>query len=113
MQGALLLEHGTQKLFGLPGATTPVRPLLNLFGISGLIECTGGLLLLLGLWTRPAAFLCSGLMASAYFMAHVKRGFWPIVNQGELAVIYCFVCLYLWAAGPGPWSLDALSRGRR
>ena len=79
---------------------------------AGVFELIGGALLVIGLFTRPVAFLCSGLMAAAYFMAHAPRGFYPIINAGELAVLYCFVFLYIAAAGAGPWSLDAL-RGRR
>ena len=107
--GFLFIAHGTQKLFGIPVAPPggPV-PLQSLLGAAGMIELVGGGLLLLGLLTRPAAFLLSGEMAVAYFMQHAPRGFWPIANQGELAVLYCFVFLFFVAAGPGPWSLDAL-----
>jgi putative oxidoreductase len=107
--GFLFIAHGTQKLFGIPvappGGTVPLQSLL---GAAGMIELVGGGLLLLGLLTRPAAFLLSGEMAVAYFMQHAPRGFWPIANQGELAVLYCFLFLFFVAAGPGPWSLDAL-----
>ena len=107
------MAHGTQKLFGFPPSDRPAPALMSLGGIAGILEFVGGLLLLVGLFTRPVAFVLSGLMAVAYFMAHAPRGFWPIVNQGELAVVYCFVFLYLAAAGGGPWSLDAiLRRGR-
>jgi putative oxidoreductase len=78
-----------------------------------LLELCGGALLLLGLFSRSVAFVLSGLMACAYFFAHAPRGFWPLLNRGELAVLYCFVFLYLWAAGPGPWSLDAWLRSRK
>jgi putative oxidoreductase len=78
--------------------------------VAGLFELFGGLLLLVGLFTRPVAFLLSGLMAFAYFIAHAPRGFWPIVNGGELAALYCFVFLYLAAAGGGPWSVDGWAR---
>ena len=107
--GFLLMPHGMQKLFGFPvpaGAGMP--PFVQYLG--GGIEFVGGLLILLGLFTRPAAFIVSGMMAVAYFMVHASGGFWPIVNKGELAVIYCFVALYLSAAGGGPWSLDAALR---
>jgi putative oxidoreductase len=77
---------------------------------AGILEFFGGLLLLVGLFTRPVAFILSGMMAVAYFMAHAPDGFWPLLNRGELAALYCFVFLYLSAAGGGPWSLDALRR---
>jgi putative oxidoreductase len=104
------LWHGTQKLFGYPPSQQPAGPMTTLILVAGILEFGGGLLLLLGLFTRPVAFLLSGMMAVAYFMAHAPRGFLPLVNGGELAVVYCFVFLYLAAAGGGPWSLDALMR---
>lgn len=112
--GFLFIVHGTQKLFGVPIAMPggPV-PLQSLAGAAGVIETIGGALLLLGLLTRPIAFLLSGEMAVAYFMQHAPNDFWPIVNQGELAVLYCFLFLYFSAAGAGPWSLDALISHRR
>jgi len=102
----LFVEHGTQKWLALPVA--PARPtvLMSLSGVAGMFELCGGFLLLLGLFTRPVAFVLSGLMAFAYFIAHEPVDFWPIVNKGELAVLYCFVFLYLAAAGGGPWSVD-------
>jgi putative oxidoreductase len=105
------MTHGTQKLFAVPVAEArdPVA-LLSLMGLAGVLETFGGLLLLLGLFTRPVAFLLAGEMAVAYFVAHAPRGFWPILNSGEVAALFCFVWLYLAAAGPGPWSLDALRR---
>jgi putative oxidoreductase len=105
------VTHGTQKLFAFPVAEPrdPV-PLVSLPGLAGVLETFGGLLLLVGLFTRPVAFLLAGEMAVAYFLRHAPRGFWPILNQGELAALFCFVWLYLAAAGPGPWSLDALWR---
>ena len=111
----LLMAHGTQKLFGFPaGPQPPSRPPLgSLMGVGALLEFGGGLLLLFGLFTRPVAFVLSGLMAVAYFGWHAPGGFWPIINRGELAVLYCFVFLYLAAAGGGPWSLDALLRRDR
>jgi putative oxidoreductase len=102
----LILQHGGQKVFGYPQSRLATPPLFSLAGISGLLELVGGLLLLLGLFTRPAAFILSGEMAVAYFMVHFPLARWPIHNHGELAVIYCFVFLYLAAAGPGPLSLD-------
>jgi putative oxidoreductase len=115
VSGFLFMAHGTQKLFAWP-ADEPraTEPLLSLMGVAGLLETFGGLLLVLGLFTRPVAFLLAGEMAVAYFMAHAPRGFWPILNRGEVPVLFCFVFLYLAAAGGGPWSLDerrARSRG--
>ena len=87
-------------------------PLLSLIGISGALELVGGLLVLTGLFTRPAAFILSGELAVAYFMAHAPQGFWPLLNKGELAALYSFVFLYLAVAGGGAWSLDGLLRRR-
>lgn len=109
----LFIPHGTQKLFGFPGAQQAVSPLLSLMGIAGILECVGGVLLLLGLFTRPTAFVLAGEMAVAYFMAHTPRGFWPILNRGELAALYCFVFLYLAVAGGGAWSLGRFKTGTR
>lgn len=108
----LFMQHGSQKLFGFPAETSkdPVA-LFSLMGLAGTLEFFGGLLILLGLFTRPTAFLLSGQMAAAYFMVHAPKGFWPILNGGELAAFYCFVFLYLAAAGGGPWSLDRLRQG--
>jgi len=107
--GFLFIEHGGQKLFAFPpsGHGGPV-PLLSLFGLAGMLEFFGGLLILLGLFTRPVAFILAGEMAVAYFMVHAPGGFWPLLNKGELAVLYCFVFLYLAAAGGGVWSIDHL-----
>ncbi len=107
----LLMAHGTQKLFGMPvtEARDPVA-LMSLMGTAGVLETFGGLLLLVGLYTRQVAFLLAGLMAVAYFMSHAPRGFWPILNRGELAALYSFVFLYLSAAGGGPLSADAWFR---
>jgi putative oxidoreductase len=103
------MTHGTQKLFGVPSVQAlNTVDLLSQRGVAGLIETVGGALLLVGLFTRPVAFLCSGLMASAYFIVHAPRNFWPILNGGELAAVYCFLFLYLAAVGGGPLSLDAL-----
>jgi len=107
----LFIAHGTQKLFGFPASEPrPSLELFSLMGAAGIIETFGGLLMLLGLFTRPVAFILSGQMASAYFMQHAPRGGWPILNGGELAVLYCFLWLYFVAAGPGPWSVDGLRR---
>lgn len=110
--GVLFAMHGSQKLFGVPGTKPPVE-LASLMGVAGIIEFAGGLLIALGLLTRFAAFIASGTMAVAYFMAHASNGLLPILNQGEPAVVYCFVFLYIWAHGPGVWSLDGLLRGNR
>jgi putative oxidoreductase len=107
--GFLFLFHGTQKLFAWP-VDEPRDPaaLASLMGVAGILEVFGGILLMLGLWTRPLTFLLAGEMAVAYFMVHAPRGPWPILNNGELAALYCFLFLYLAAVGPGPWSLDAM-----
>ena len=103
--GLLFLWHGTQKLFGFP--VPPGGPLPDFVTyIAGPIEFIGGLLVMIGLFTRWAAFLCSGLMAAAYWMMHGTQGLFPIINRGELAALYCFVFLYISAAGPGIWSVD-------
>jgi putative oxidoreductase len=107
----LFLQFGTAKLFAFPGAILPggrTPPLASLPGVAGLIEGIGGTLLLVGLFTRPVAFLVSGEMAVAYFLAHAPKSFWPLLNEGHPAVMFCFVWLYFSAAGAGPWSLDAL-----
>lgn len=112
----VFIAHGAMKLFGFP---VPMKggapPLMSLFGVSGVLEFFGGLLLLLGLFTRPVAFILAGEMAVAYFMMHASSGtwLWPVLNQGEPAVLNCFVFLYLSVAGGGPWSLDHLLRRRR
>ena len=106
--GLLFLEHGTAKLLGLPHvAMFDGLQLLSLMGLAGVLELGGGLLIVLGLFTRPVAFILSGQMAVAYFMAHAPQAFLPLVNQGELAVLYCFVFLYLFIAGPGAFSIDS------
>jgi putative oxidoreductase len=111
MSGLLLLQHGMAKLFGFPPGAVPANfNLSSMPGYAGFIEFVCGILLVLGLFTRPAAFLASGMTAVAYFYAHFPQGFFPILNRGELAVLYCFVFLYIAAAGPGPWSIDAARR---
>ncbi|MBX0289922.1 DoxX family protein [Hymenobacter sp. HSC-4F20] len=107
VSGLLMLFHGSQKLFGWPPSDHGGGNATGLMLVAGILEFGGGLLLLIGLFTRPVAFILSGLMAVAYFMAHAPQHALPIVNQGELAVLYCFVYLYLAAAGAGPWSVDA------
>ena len=108
----LFMQHGGQKLFGIPVSQRYEFELLSLSGMAGVLEVFGGLLILIGLFTRPIAFLLSGLMAVAYFIAHAPRGFWPIENGGELAVMYCFVFLYLSVAGGGSWSIDSMRSGK-
>jgi len=109
----LFMQHGGQKLLGFPVAQRAAFDLFSLSGAAGVLELFGGALLLIGLFTRSAAFLLSGLMAFAYFIAHAPRGFWPIANGGELAILYCFLFLYLACAGGGSWSVDRLWAGRR
>jgi putative oxidoreductase len=115
MSAFTYITHGTQKLFGVPTAEPRgTVELMSLMGLAGVLETFGGALLLVGLFSRPVAFVLAGQMAVAYFMAHAPRSFWPILNGGEPAVLFCFIFLYLAAAGPGPWSADAaLDRGRR
>ncbi len=105
--------HGFQKIFGaLGGAGGSGQPaqFLTLIWVAGILELVGGLLILVGLFTSPVAFILSGQMAVAYFIAHAPKGFWPVLNGGELAMLYSFLFLYLFAAGGGPWSLDRLIR---
>ena|ERR1044071_3944374 len=134
----LFMAHGAQKLFGFPAAPPPtpeqrarqeceqkcapqpqqqqqqqqggMQPMIL---VAGILEFFGGLLFLIGLLTRPVAFILSGLMAVAYFMAHAPGGFWPVINKGELAVLYCFVFLFFSVAGGGEWSVDRLFRRSR
>ena len=117
MTGALFMQHGVQKLFGLLLAPdrpwTGAPPMFSQFWFAGVLEVFGGALIVLGLFTRPVAFLLAGQMAVAYFQVHFPQGFWPILNGGELAALYCFLYLYFFANGAGPLSLDAALRGRR
>ena len=111
----LFIQFGTAKWFAFPGSIVPeggTVPLASQAGAAAIIETVGGLLMLVGLFSRPVAFVLSGLMAFAYFIGHAPQGFWPVLNQGTPAILFCFTWLYLSAAGPGPWSLDAL-RTRR
>lgn len=111
--GLLFMMHGTQKLFGWPGGQETVE-LASMRGAAGIIELVGGLMILIGLFTSLAAFIASGEMAVAYFMAHLPQNFWPIENGGELAALYSFLFLYFAARGSGPFSVDAaLRKGRR
>ncbi|SHK17600.1 putative oxidoreductase [Bradyrhizobium lablabi] len=108
IMGLMIIEHGMGKIFHFPAlpAYADVQP-LSLLGAAGFIELIGGALLILGLFTQPAAFILSGEMAVGYFMAHAPKSFYPLINGGTLAIMYCFTCLYLSTAGGGPWSVDA------
>jgi putative oxidoreductase len=108
MTALLFMEHGTQKLLGFPPGESPAPPLFSLSGFAGVLELVGGILILLGLFTRPVAFVLAGQMAVAYFMAHATQGFFPVNNGGDAAILYCFIFLYLMVAGPGAWSVDAV-----
>jgi putative oxidoreductase len=109
--GLLFASHGAQKLFGIFGGEQ--FPPLSLMGLAGIIECFGGLLIAGGFVTGLVAFIASGEMAAAYFMGHFPKSFWPIVNEGELAVFFCFVFLYMASQGSGIWSVDRARGGRR
>jgi putative oxidoreductase len=106
--GLLIIQHGMGKIIHFPAlpAYANVQP-LSLLGAAGFVELIGGALLILGLFTRPAAFILSGEMAFAYFIVHAPKDFHPLINGGTLAILYCFTCLYLSTAGAGPWSVDA------
>lgn len=109
--GYCLIWHGTSKYFGMPGPAIENLQIFSLMGIAGLIELIAGGLLIIGLFTRGAAFIASGFTAAAYFMGHVAtKGmfFFPVMNSGEAAVLFCFIFFYIFVAGPGPWSIDAL-----
>lgn len=109
--GFMFMQHGTQKWLGFPIPRQGPIELWSTTGIAGALELVGGALIIVGLFTRPTAFILSGLMAFAYFLAHAPQGFWTIANRGELAALYSFLFLYFSAAGGGPWSLDALRKG--
>src|SRR5215469_10960162 len=110
----LFVQHGSAKLLHVPDqAMFAHLPVMSLLWVQGVIELVGGGLLALGLFSRPVAFILSGDMACAFFIAHFPRGWVPILNGGDLAVLFCFTFLYLWAAGPGPWSVDALLSPRK
>ncbi len=111
MAGVMFALHGTQKLFGWPGDRPAATATLSIVG--GVIEVATGALIAIGLWAGSAAFLASGTMAVAYFLRHAEDGFFPIVNRGELAVVYCFLFLFIAGHGSGAWSLDRLLKKRR
>ncbi len=112
--GLLFLEHGLQKFFGFPVPFPLPGPLPPMLLAAGVIEVVAGVLITFGLFTRLAAFIAAGEMAVAYFIGHYPRGFWPVANMGEAAILYCFIFLYLAAAGAGAWSVDgARTRGPR
>jgi putative oxidoreductase len=111
----IFILSGTMKLFAFPAGIPPdggTVPLMSQMGLAGILEVVGGGLVLIGLFTRPVAFILSGMMAVAYFQFHAPQGFWPTVNGGIPAVLYCFVWLYFSAAGAGPWSLDAMRESK-
>jgi putative oxidoreductase len=110
--GLLFALHGSQKLLGFPGGKDPVA-LFSLMGVAGVIELVGGLLIALGLFASVAAFIASGQMAVAYFMAHAPQSPFPVINGGDHTVLFCFVFLYIAARGSGVWSLDSLRTRRR
>jgi putative oxidoreductase len=109
----IFLEHGTQKLFGFPGPPMGgnLPAMFSLLWFAAVLELVGGLLLMLGLFTRPVAFILAGEMAFAYWMSHAPRSFFPALNGGDAAILYCFVFLYFVAAGPGAWAID-IGRGK-
>ena len=107
----LFIEHGTQKLLGFP-ASDFSPAVLSLPWIAGVLEIFGGAAVLVGFWTRPVSFLLSGTMAVAYFTVHAPQSFFPVLNGGDAAILFCFIFLYLTFAGPGPWSLDAAAARR-
>jgi len=110
--GLLLFQPGALKLFGWYGGMPPGVELTPLITVAGVLEVVGGPLIMLGLFTRPVAFILSGEMAFAYFIGHFPRGFWPIQNQGDPAVLLCFIFLFFAAHGAGDWSIDAILRRR-
>jgi putative oxidoreductase len=108
----LFIEHGTQKLFGFPPSDHAMPEMFSLLWFAGVLEAFGGLLLLIGLFTRPVAFILSGQMAVAYWMAHAPGSIYPAINKGDAAILFCFLFLYIAAAGPGAFSLDAARDGK-
>lgn len=111
--GLLFLFHGLVKIFGFPPGAQPGQvPPLSLMGVGGAIELACGTLIMIGLFSRTAAFIASGEMAVAYWMFHAPQGLYPVANNGDAAILYCFIFLFIAAAGPGAWSVDGLRRGR-
>jgi len=110
MASLLILQHGTTKILGFPASPMSGVDITSMSGMAGVIELVGGILLAIGLFSRPIAFVLSGMTAVAYFYAHAGKDFFPLLNGGELAALYCFVFFYLFFAGPGPWSVDALRK---
>lgn len=112
--GLMFMQHGTQKIFAFPAPARGPFELFSQMGVGGVLELVGGALIVLGLFTRPVAFILSGMMAVAYFQFHaLSGGLFPMVNQGELAALYCWVFLYLAFAGPGAWAVDHVLEGRK
>jgi putative oxidoreductase len=105
--GLLFLEHGSAKLLGFPHPATPGPEMGTLLWFQGVIEIVGGVLFTIGLFTRPVAFILAGNMAVAYFMAHAPKSFFPLLNGGDAAILYCFIFLIYFVAGPGRWAIDA------
>jgi putative oxidoreductase len=113
MSGMLFVEHGTQKLIGFPEPTHGTSPVFSLMGLAGCLEIFGGLLAVLGFQTRFVAFILSGEMATAYFLAHAPRNFFPVLNGGDAAILFCFIFLFLSLAGSGPFSVDSFMERRK
>ena len=112
MTSLLMIQHATMKFFAFPGPLPMPGPLPGIIVAAGVIELVTGTLILLGLFTRPAAFLASGTMAAAYFLGHATQGFWPAINQGEAAIMFCFAFFTLIFTGAGAWSMDGLRRNK-
>lgn len=113
MAALLFFEHGSQKLLGFPPSANPAPAMMSLSWIAGALELVGGALLAVGAFTRPVAFILSGEMAFAYFIAHAPRSFFPVLNNGDASILYCFVFLYFAVAGGGIWSVDAMLSRKR
>jgi putative oxidoreductase len=109
----IFFAHGTQKLLGFPASDRPAPEMFTMSWTAGVLELIGGFLLIIGLFSRPVAFVLSGLMACAYWIAHAPRSVYPILNGGDAAILYCFIFLYFVFAGPGRWSVDALTGRER
>lgn len=109
----LFLSHGMSKILGIPMSSASFPQAWTLLWIAGMLELIGGFLLLIGLWSRPVAFLLAGEMAVAYWMVHAPDNFWPVLNNGEAAILFCFIFLYVMVRGPGVWSVDCWMRRRK